>query len=54
MSGEHFITGHEQVQLNRACYFRFFGAFLASKGSYYEYIVSVSKSVKFIWQYGAF
>ena len=26
----HLIYGHEQTQLNRDCYFHFFGAFLAS------------------------
>ena len=28
----HFSTSHEQTQLNRVCYFHFFGVFLASKG----------------------
>ena len=27
------ITGHEQTQLNRVCYFHFFGMVNASKGS---------------------
>ena len=27
----NFITGHEQTQLNRVCYFHFFGEFLNSK-----------------------
>ena len=26
-----FIIGHEQIQLNRVCYFQFFDVFLASK-----------------------
>lgn len=29
----HFITGHEQPQLNGVCYFHFFGVLLASKES---------------------
>ena len=32
----HFITSPEQTQLNRVCYFHFFGVLLASKGSYYS------------------
>ena len=26
----HFVSGHEQSQLNPVCYFHFFGVFLAS------------------------
>ena len=29
----HFITGHEQFQLNQVCCFHFFGIFFDSKGS---------------------
>ena len=29
----HYITGHEQTQLNRVCYFHFFDVVIASKGS---------------------
>ena len=28
-----YITAHEQIDENRVCYFRFFGVFLASRGS---------------------
>ena len=40
----YFITGNEQTQLNRVCYFRFFGICLAAIGSnysdFYYYFVS--------------
>ena len=33
VSGDsHFITGHEQTQLNQVCYFHIVVVFLASKG----------------------
>ena len=33
----HFIiTGNERTQINRVCYFHFFGVFLAFKGSNYS------------------
>ena len=42
----HYITAHEQTQLNRVCYFRFFNLFLASRGpSYRTYFVGVSNCI---------
>ena len=46
----YFVTGHEQTQYNRVCYFPFFDArnvFLASKGSdFSELIRSVNLLLK--------
>ena len=39
-----FITGHEETQLKRFCYFHFFGVILASKGS--NYSESMSNAIK--------
>ena len=36
----HFITGHEKTQLNRVCYFHFFGVFLAKDLIILTYSVS--------------
>ena len=42
----YFITGHEQTQCNRVCYFHFFGIFLASKRSDYSEFILVGYSMK--------
>ena len=38
----HYITGHEQTQLNRICFFfHFFGVFLSSKGSKFSELIDL-------------
>ena len=39
------IAGHDQTQLNRVCYFLFFGVFLASGGSNFQEFVSLIISI---------
>ena len=37
------ITGHEQSQYTRSCYFHLFGALLASKESNYSELICMTK-----------
>ena len=43
----HVITGQEQAQLNRVCYFHFFSIFLASKASNYSVLILNSIALDF-------
>ena len=46
----YIITGNEELKkqtaLNRLCYFHFFGAFLAARGSHYSYSELIVSSWK--------
>ena len=39
----HSITGVEQTNLNRECYFHLFGIFLVFKGSNYSELVQIHR-----------
>ena len=39
--GRSFITGYKQTKKKRVCYFHFFDAVLASKGSNYSELISL-------------
>ena len=47
---ENFITGHEQTQLNRVCYFHFFDVFLAFKGSNYLELIYFHCRCYAVWR----
>ena len=41
----HFMTYHEQTQLDRVNYFHYFGVFLASNGPTYSELIVLESSV---------
>ena len=45
----HFIAGHKQTQLNRVCFFVFFGVFLASKISNFSDLIYIILTVQMIF-----